>query len=197
MGIRTEAEYVESWNGPRGVGRVQAYEGSIRHDHHRLRRVLGACHLHRLRDRLLGEARILNTLVWDSGEVPNTVVTVGKNLVLDRLFGSNGPPNVATCVGVGNSATASNVTDTLLLGTSTLIKQTAASTDVTRSGQTETVKITFSTAEANFSWQEVVMMNSTVNATTASTMFNRIAPIGPFNKTTATSIVVTMSVSQA
>lgn len=153
---------------PKGHWRFDVYEGDIEKDEN---------------------GDILNTLV-ETFEGENLVVTTGKNLYLDRLFAMGGPPAAINSMGVGASATAAAVTDVQLNTTPTLLAFDALPT---RAGLVVTCIRTFATAEANVNWQELGLFNGTVNGT--SIMLNRIAPIGPFNKTSAVSIVVTVTIT--
>lgn len=132
-----------------------------------------------------------NPVVFDSGVTKNLILTSGKNLLLDRLFGLGGDGAIGH-IGVGDSATAAAVGQTQLLGTNTLIQ--GASSGPSRSGQTVTIASTFGTAVANFTWNEAGLFNGTSNGT--SKMFNRVV-IGPFAKTSAVSIVYTATVTQS
>lgn len=123
-------------------------------------------------------------------EGDNLVVNTGKNLYLDRLFAIGGTPAALAAIGVGASATAAAVGDTQLNTTPTLLAFTSTPT---RTAQVVTCTRTFATTEANINWQELGIFNGTVNGT--SIMFNRIAPIGPFNKTSAVSIIVTVTIT--
>jgi hypothetical protein len=118
-------------------------------------------------------------------EGDNRIVTVGKRMVLDRLFGLSAV-GAMTRIGVGTSATGDADGNTSLTGG--VFK--AYDSTPTRSAETVTCVATFATGDANINWQELGMDNGT-------TLLNRIAPIGPFSKTTATSIVVTVTVTQA
>lgn len=115
----------------------------------------------------------------------NLVVNVGKGVMLDRLFGLSGV-GAMTRIGVGTSATVAAVGDTSLTGGVFKVYDATP----TRSSLTVTCITTFGTADANINWQELGMDNGT-------TLLNRIAPIGPFAKTSAVSIVVTVSFTQA
>lgn len=128
--------------------------------------------------------RILNRQV-DRLEGENLIVTVGKQMILDRLFGLSGV-GAMTRIGVGTSNTAAAVGDTALTG------GVFVAYDATpiRAGLVVTAIATFGTGTANIVWAELAMDNST-------TMLNRIAPIGPFTKTSAVSIVVTVTITQA
>jgi len=134
----------------------------------------------------------LDAVLVDHFEGDNLIVTTGKQLLLDRLFATSGMPNAISAMGVGASATAAAVGDTQLGTTPTIL---AFDSTPTRSGLVITCVRTFATGEANINWQELGLFNGTVNGT--SIMLNRIAPIGPFNKTSAVSIVVTVTITQA
>lgn len=115
----------------------------------------------------------------------NLIVTVGKQMIMDRLYGLSavGP---MTRTGVGTSATAAAVGNTTLTGG---VFKVFDATPI-RSSLTVTSITTFATGEANISWNELALDNGT-------TILNRIAPIGPFTKTAAVSIIVTVAVTQA
>jgi hypothetical protein len=127
----------------------------------------------------------------DTYEGDNLVVTNGKGLLLDMLFGLASATKVNS-MGVGATATAAVVGDTQIGSTPTILAFDALPT---RSALVVTCITTFGTAQANISWNELGMFNGTVNGT--STMFNHIAPIGPFAKTSAVSIVVTVQITQS
>jgi len=129
-------------------------------------------------------------------EGDNLIVTVGKDLLLDRLFALSGPPAAVGNVGVGTDSTAAAVGQTKLnpsVSGSVLIQTADAGTS--RTAEVVTIVSTFGTGVANFSWNELGLFNGNTNGT--STMFNRIAPIGPFNKTSAVSIIVTVTITQS
>lgn len=126
----------------------------------------------------------------DELEGDNLVVTNGKGLLLDRLFGITA--TAVTSMGVGATAAAAVVGDTQLGSTPTIKNFDALPI---RAALVVTCITTFLTTDANISWNELGMFNGTVNGT--SVMLNRIAPIGPFNKTSAVSIVVTVTVTQS
>ena len=140
------------------------------------------------------QGNILNPVVYESPKIHNLVVNNGKNLALDRLFGLSSAVAI-TSVGVGTDLTAAVVGQTQLNPTvsgSVLIQTADAGTS--RALQVVTITSTFGTAVANFSWNELGLFNGNTNGT--STMFNRVV-IGSFNKTSAVSIVITVSVSQS
>lgn len=125
-------------------------------------------------------------------EGENLVTTAGKGLLLDRLFALGTPPTQINSMGVGATATAAAIGDTQLGSTPTIL---AFDSLPTRAGLVVTCITTFGTGSANISWNELGMFNGTVNGT--SIMLNRIAPIGPFNKTSAVSIVTTVTLTQS
>lgn len=173
------------------IARVDVYEGDIRRAalSRRQRRINNRRMLEWQRRGALGLpptlrlGRVLNKRL-DRKIYANLVVTVGKGLILDRLFGLSAV-GAMTRLGVGTSATAAALGDTTLTGG---VFQAYDSTP-TRSGTAVTCVVTFGTGAANINWQEMGMDNGT-------TLLNRIAPIGPFNKTTAVSIVVTLTFTQ-
>lgn len=125
----------------------------------------------------------------------NLVTTAGKGLLLDRLAAMGGPPSALTHMGVGNSATAAAVGDTQLLGSTPSPDLRAYDALPTRSGLVATFVRTYATGEGNMNWQEIGLFNGATNGT--SILFNRIAPIGAFNKTSSVSIVATVTLTQS
>jgi len=131
----------------------------------------------------------------DSYEGDNLITTNGKGLILDRLFALGTPPGAITAMGVGNSAVAAAVGDTQLAGATPAPDLRLFDALPTRSGLVVTAVRTYATTEGNMNWQEIGLFNGTVNGT--AILFNRIAPIGPFNKTSAVSIVSTVTITQS
>jgi hypothetical protein len=125
----------------------------------------------------------------DTYEGHNVVSTNGKGLLLDRLFGITA--TAVTSMGVGATAAAAVAGDTQLGSTPTILAFDALPI---RASLVVSCIRTFATGEANISWNELAMFNGTVNGT--SIMLNRIAPIGPFAKTSAVSIAATCQVTQ-
>jgi hypothetical protein len=130
--------------------------------------------------------------IVDSGWKKNTIVTNGKGLLLDRLFGLAAAVAI-TSIGIGASLTASAVTDTQLGTTPTL--QTQDATFPSRAALVVTNQGTFATGVANVNWQECALFNGNTNGT--SVMLDRIAPIGPFTKTAAVSIILQITITQS
>ena len=115
----------------------------------------------------------------------NLIVTVGKGLLLDRLYGLSAV-GAMTRLGVGTSNTAAAVGNTTLTGGVFV----AFDAGTSRSSLTVTSQATFGTGTANITWAEMGEDNST-------TLLSRIAPIGPFTKTSAVSIIVIYQLTQA
>jgi hypothetical protein len=145
--------------------------------------------------RRLHLGRITNELV-EVIEGDNLVTTAGKALLLDRLYNNAGAGAAVNSMGVGTEALAAAIGDTKLnpSGGGTVFIQ-AFDAQATRAGLVETMVCTYTTAQANFQWQELGTFNGVTNGTSA--LFNRIAPIGPFTKSAAVSIVVTVTVTQS
>jgi hypothetical protein len=131
----------------------------------------------------------------DEYDYDNVVTTNGKGLYLDRLFAMGGPPAAVTFMGVGNSATGAVVGDTQLLGATPSPTLLAFDALPTRAGLVVTAIRTYATGEGNMNWQEIGQFNGGTNGT--SILFNRIAPIGAFNKTSAVSIGATVTTTQS
>lgn len=137
--------------------------------------------------------KVCNPVVWEAS-YKNLITTVGKGGYLDRLAGL---ASVAafTSLGVGTDSTAASAADTKLnpsvAGSAYL--QAADATFPSRSGTVLTIQTTFGTAVANFIWNEAGYFNGTTNGT--SVIFNRVI-IGPFTKSSATSIAYTSTITQ-
>jgi len=134
---------------------------------------------------ILNERALIPEWGTHTYEGDNLVVTVGKQMILDRLFGLSAV-GAMTRLGVGTSGTAAAVGDTALTGG---VFVAFDSTPV-RTSLTVAAIATFGTATANITWAEMGADNGTI-------LLARIAPIGPFTKTSAVSIVVTYSLTQS
>ena len=117
----------------------------------------------------------------------NLITTNGKGLALDRIFGLGGAASL-TGIAVGTLATPAAVGDNAITGAVFKAFESAA----TRTGLTVTCSILLGTAEGNINIQEMGGLTAA-----GGVLFNRIAPIGPFNKTAATSLRITMQIIQA
>jgi hypothetical protein len=123
------------------------------------------------------------------------MVTNGKQLILDRTFGLSGITQISS-MGVGTDSTAYAVGQAQLnpsVSGSVFLQNFDAGTS--RTGLVVTATTTYATGVANFAWAEIAMFNGIVNGT--SVMLDRIAPIGPFTKSAAVSIVAVMQLTQA
>lgn len=125
-------------------------------------------------------------VVWSQTK-KNLITNNGKGLTLDRLFGLNGAVNI-TGMAIGTSATAAAVGDTAITGA--VFK--AFDATPTRAGLTVTANTTYGTAEGNINIQEVGLLTAS-----GGTLFNRLAPVGPFNKTTAVSLRIQIQIAQS
>ncbi len=132
------------------------------------------------------DGNVQNPVVWEQTKT-NLIVNTGKQLMLDRLFGLSGAVALAG-LAVGTSATAAAVGDTAL--TSPAYKAFASTP--TRSGLAVTALTSYTTSEANINIQEAGLLTAS-----GGVLFNRLAPIGPFNKTTAVSLDVTLVITQS
>lgn len=155
--------YRDGNKGLQGHWRIDAYEGEIERD---------------------STGRILNRLV-QTVEGENLILKVGKEMVMDRLFGLSAV-GAMTRIGVGTSGTAAAEANTAL----TEPTWVAYSKTPVRTALKVVCEAEFGTAVGNKEWKELGMDNGT-------TLLNRIAPIGPITKTEALSLIVTVTITQA
>jgi hypothetical protein len=132
------------------------------------------------------DGNVLNPVVWTQTKT-NLIVTTGKQLMLDRLFGLSAAVALSG-MAVGTSATAAVVGDTAI---TTAAYKAFASTP-SRSGLVVTAVTSYLTSEANINIQEAGLLTAS-----GGVLYNRLAPIGPFNKTTAVSLDVTIQITQS
>lgn len=136
-------------------------------------------------DERTGLQVIANPLVFELRK-RNLVVTTGKQLALDRLFGLGGAVALAgTAVGTGSTAPAAG--DSALTGAVYKAFTTAPS----RSGLVVTCATQFTSAEANININEAGLQTAS-----GGVLFNRISPIG-LNKTTNFTATFTTTITQA
>lgn len=152
-----------------GLWHLAAYEGDIEYEQ-------DDC----------GVWRISNPVVWEQRK-RNLITTNGKGLAMDRLFGLSASVALSGTA-VGTSATAAAVGDSALTGS---VYQAFDATPV-RSSLTVTCATTYGTGAANINIQEAGLMTAS-----GAVLFNRLAPIGPFTKTSAVSLKITTSITQA
>ena len=129
---------------------------------------------------------ILNPVVW-SQQRENLIVTTGKQAVLDRLFGLSAVAAV-THTGIGTSGTAAAVGNASLAGGVFKVFDAVP----VRTGLSVLAVTTYSTSEGNINIQEAGLA---IGAGTV--LLNRLAPIGPFNKTSAVSLRIETTITQA
>ncbi len=105
------------------------------------------------------DGNILNKELWAKEDLPNIIVTSGKNGILDRIFGLSAVAAFNN-VGVGTDSTVAGVGQTQLNPTvagSVLIQTADAGT--ARASNVVTIQSTFGTGVANFNWQELGIFN--------------------------------------
>lgn len=129
----------------------------------------------------------LLTPVLARGSKRNLITTVGKQLVLDRLFGLSSAVAVSG-IAVGTSSAAPAVGDTAITGA---VYKAFAATPV-RSGLSVTGTVNYTTAEANINIQEVGGLTAS-----GGVLFNRAAPFYGATKSNQFALDVTMTVTQA
>lgn len=129
---------------------------------------------------------VLNRVAWQLSAT-NIIVTSGKQLMLDRLFNLGGAVPISG-LAVGTNSGAASLADTII--TNPAYKAFASTP--TRSGQVVTAVTSYTTAEANINIQEAGLMTAS-----GGILFNRLAPIGPFNKTSAVALDVTVQITQS
>lgn len=132
--------------------------------------------------------RCITPVLWEHTQ-ENLITTVGKQLVLDRLFGLSAVIALAgTALGANNTAAA--IGDTY--ATLTTPQYKAFASTPTRSSLTVTAITSYLTSEANISIQEVVLATAS-----SGTILNRVAPFLSFTKTSAVSLDITSAITQA
>lgn len=122
----------------------------------------------------------------DHIEGKNLITTDGKELVLDLLAGINGATNL-TGLATGTNNAAANLNDVAITNEQFKLFETTP----TREGLTTTYEAFYGPDEGNINIQELGMLT-----TSGGVLFNRIAPVGPFNKTSAVSIRITVTITQ-
>lgn len=132
-------------------------------------------------------------LLWtrpeDVIEFPNLVTNVGGALMLDLLAAAGGTAfnNANAYIGIGDSSTAAAVGQTDLQAASNKLRVAMDATFPSRASQVMTYRSTFSTAQANYAWNEIGLFN----ASAAGSMFSRAVISSPFTKTSALSVTAT------
>jgi hypothetical protein len=128
------------------------------------------------------------------------LTNVGRNFIAAALIGEAVTPFSAASarLGVGDGTQAFSPTQLDLQGTNRLRKGMAAGYP-TRQGNSITFKATFSTAEANFTWNEWGVFNSNLTSSDendfAGVMLVRnVVPIGTKNATQTWELTVTITI---
>lgn len=119
----------------------------------------------------------------------NLITTVGKGLILDRIFGLSSVIALAGTV-LGTNSTAAAVGDTSATFTGPVYKAFASTP--TRASLTVTALTSFLTSEANIAIAEVGLETASVGV-----LLNRVAPFLSFTKTSAVALDITTSLTQS
>jgi hypothetical protein len=139
--------------------------------------------------------RQYGALVHDTGICRNLTVTVGKNKILDRLFGLSSATAI-TSLGVGTDSTAAAVGQTQLNPTvSGSVYLQAFDAGTSRSAETVSAQATIGTANGNFTIAEGAMFDGTTNGT--SIMLNRVVYGTSFTKSSSVSLVASWQYTQS
>lgn len=122
------------------------------------------------------------------------LTNAGRDLIAADIIGEAVAEfnNANAHIGVGDSTTAFAVTQTNLQAATNLLRKAMDATYPTRSGNVLTFRSTFTTAEANFAWQEWGVFN----AASAGTMLNRkVESLGTKASTQSWQITVTNTIT--
>lgn len=169
IGIEGGAIFLDRIAEAHGLWRFDVYEGDVEYND---------C------------GRVINPLV-KSWSQENLIVNVGKQLTMARLFNVSTVVSAATPISgtaVGTSATAAAVTDTAITGA---VYQAFDSTP-SQAGAVITAVTTYATGTANINIQEAGLLTAS-----AGLLLNRLAPVLSFTKTTAVSLAITTTITQA
>jgi len=123
----------------------------------------------------------------DVQEFDNLLTNAGGALMEDLLMGAGGTvfSNANSYIGVGDSTTAVSAAHTDLQAATNKLRVAMDATFPSRSGQQITWRSTYSTSQANWTWNEMAPFN----ASSGGTMFARALVGSPFTKTSALSVV--------
>ena len=124
-------------------------------------------------------------VVVESHEQTNRIVTTGKYLMLDRLFGL-GAATALVGMSVGTLATASADADTAITGA---VYKAFDATPV-RTGLSVVASTTYAPSEANIAIREVGLLTGL-----GAVLYNHIAPTASVDKNSALSLKVTVTIS--
>jgi hypothetical protein len=118
----------------------------------------------------------------------NLITTVGKQLLLDRVFGLSSTIALAGTV-LGANATAAAVGDTYATFTTPAYKAFASTPF--RSSLTVTALTSYLTSEAN-----IAIAEAALSTAASGTILNRVAPFLSFTKTSAVALDITTTITQ-
>lgn len=122
------------------------------------------------------------------------LTNAGRDVIAAMIIGESTTDftNANATIGVGDSTTAFAVTQTDLQAATNKLRKAMDATYPTRATNVLTFRSTFTTAEANFAWQEWAVFN----AASAGTMLNRkVESLGTKASTQSWQITVTNTVT--
>lgn len=122
----------------------------------------------------------------------NLLLNEGINNLWTHLCGGSATAysNANARIGVGNSTTAAQATDTGLLGASQLYKAMDATYPTYGSSQQAVFRSTFGSTEANWAWEEITVDNG---ATAAINLNRKVQAMG--TKVSGTTWVATLTIT--
>jgi len=137
--------------------------------------------------RLKSGIDLLSAKPFEVLEFHNLLANAGGALMEDLLMGAGGTvfSNANSYIGVGDSSTSVSAAHTDLQAASNKLRVAMDATFPSRSGQQITWRSTFSTSQANWTWNEMAVFNNS----STGTMFARALVGSPFTKTSALSVV--------
>lgn len=108
----------------------------------------------------------------------NLLLNEGIAVMLDLLIGAGGTNfgNANAYLGVGDSSTAESAAHTGLQATTNKLYKAMSATYPQRSGQTITWRAAFTSAEANFAWNEFTVANG--NSDSAANLNRKVSAQG-------------------
>jgi hypothetical protein len=110
----------------------------------------------------------------------NLLVNVGINQMWTLIAGTGGTEydNTHAYIGVGDSATAAQATDTGLNGTNKTFKAMDTSYPTYGSSQYATWRSTFGSGDANYAWNEICVANGNNPPTTGVMLNHKVQSMG-------------------
>lgn len=137
-------------------------------------------------------------LLHESPWFDNLITTVGKQFFIDAWDGAAARTlsNAQGGLLIGDGTTAPAVTDTNLAAATNKVRIALDATYPIRSGTTVTYQFTVASGVGNFNHAEFGLTNASSTALTDGVLVTRLLA-GPFNKTTAVTIVYIYQLTQA